>query len=66
MWMFVSGVVCGALVMAYIFGESLGDMESDLELRKREYRYTYEDIRKAWRDGFEKRPPSPPSVNYDI
>lgn len=66
MWWFLFGIVVGALFMAWVFGDSVEVLESELHHRKSVYRYTYDDVQKAWREGFENKPPRPPAMNYDI
>lgn len=66
MWWFVAGVFAGAIFMAWVFGESVEELESSLKYHKKHYRYNYKDICKAWREGFENKPPKPPPINYDI
>ena len=66
MWCFIGGMFVWALFIACVFGESVEELESSLKYHKKHYRYNYKDICKAWREGFENKPPKPPPINYDI
>lgn len=52
--------------MVAVFGDSVQELEAELNHRKNVYRYTYDDVSKAWREGFENKPPRPPAANYEI